>query len=125
MESQVKLVGWLYIILGILGIATAACIFSLLFGIGMISGDQTAITVLSIIGLVTAGIMALLAIPGIISGIGLLKYRNWARALGIILAVLNLFNFPVGTAVGLYALIVLLNDESSALFLEGRSLATN
>jgi hypothetical protein len=95
-----------------------------LFGIGMISGDQTAITVLSIIGLVTAGIMALLAIPGIISGIGLLKYRNWARALGIILAVLNLFNFPVGTAVGLYALIVLLNDESSALFLEQRSLAT-
>ena len=124
MDTQVKLVGWLYIILGILGIATAACIFSFLFGIGLISGDQTAITVLGIIGLVTASIMALLAIPGIITGVGLLKYYNWARALGIILAVLNLFNFPLGTAVGLYALIVLLSDETSLLFSGQHALET-
>jgi len=45
-----------------------------------------------------------------------LSFRNWARILAIILSVLNLMNVPVGTALGVYTLYVMLDDETSALF---------
>lgn len=36
------------------------------------------------------GFLILISIPGIVAGIGLLKYKSWARILAIILGVLNL-----------------------------------
>ena len=43
-------------------------------------------------------------LPGIVAyilaGYSLLNYRSWARILVIILAILNLVSFPIGTAIG-------------------------
>ena len=52
----------------------------------------------------------------IIAGIGLLKRREWARILTIILGIFHLFGFPIGTAIGVYTLYVLFNDQAKALF---------
>jgi glucose uptake protein GlcU len=48
--------------------------------------------------------------------IGLLERREWARILTIILGVLHLLGFPIGTALGVYTLYVLLNDQTKPLF---------
>jgi hypothetical protein len=56
------------------------------------------------------------ALPGLVGGIGLLRFRPWARILGIVVAVLNLIHVPFGTAVGIYGLWVLFNKETEALF---------
>jgi hypothetical protein len=45
-----------------------------------------------------------------------LNYKPWARVLGLVLAVINLFNIPFGTALGIYALWVLLNKDTERLF---------
>jgi len=62
-------------------------------------------------------------IPGIIAyiltGYGLLNYKSWARILAIILATLNLILFPIGTAIGIYTLWAMFNDETKALFEAG------
>ena len=116
METHVKVVGWLNIVLSILAIAAGLCVAVVVIGGGLISEDNTAITVTRIVGMVLLGIALVLAIPGLIAGIGLLRYKNWARILAIILGVLNLMNIPVGTAVGVYTLYVMLDDETSALF---------
>jgi hypothetical protein len=59
-------------------------------------------------------------LPGIVANVlagwGLLKYKGWARILAIILAILNLILFPIGTAIGIYTLIIMFNDETKALF---------
>jgi len=59
-------------------------------------------------------------LPGIIAyvvaGYGLLNYKSWARILSIILAILNLILFPIGTALGIYTLIIMFNEETKALF---------
>ena len=57
-----------------------------------------------------------MSLPGIVAGVGLLKFRPWARILAIILAIINLFLFPIGTALGIYTLIIMFNDETKALF---------
>lgn len=88
----------------------------LLTGIGVVSGDIEAIPILSFIGTTAALFFGTFALPGVAAGYGLLKGRSWGRILAIFVAVLNLFNFPVGTAIGVYALWVLTHQHAADYF---------
>ena len=116
MKDHIKILGWLYIVLGILGVLAGAVTLIVLLGTGLISGDEEAVVVLSIIGFIVAGLVTLISAPGILAGVGLLKYKSWGRVLALILGFLNLPGFPIGTALGAYTIWVLLNDEASELF---------
>ena len=52
----------------------------------------------------------------VFGAIGLLRYSEWARILGIVLAAISLPGVPFGTAMGVYGLWVLLNAETVRLF---------
>jgi fructose-specific phosphotransferase system IIC component len=74
---------------------------------------------LPILGLVgTAGLVffAVLAVPGLLAGYGLLKRKKWGQILGIVDGILNLFNIPVGTALGAYTLFILFQDSANDYF---------
>jgi hypothetical protein len=119
MKQHVTIVAALQIGFGILKVLIAAVVFLVLVAGGMISGDADAMAITTIVGLFVAGFLVLTALPGIIGGLGLLRAKNWARLLVIFLAALDLINFPIGTAVGVYTLWVLVNGETAALFTEG------
>jgi hypothetical protein len=69
---------------------------------------------------VTLGVLTVLALLwGVLHlwlGAALRRYRPWARLLSLGLAVINLVLFPFGTALGSYALWVLLTDEGRRLY---------
>jgi hypothetical protein len=69
--------------------------------------------------------LAFISIPvvNIIAGIGLLRYREWARVLALVLAAFMLIGFPFGTAMGIYAFWVLLSNEGSASYKRGNASA--
>jgi zinc-ribbon domain len=52
------------------------------------------------------------AVAGLLAGWGLLNYRPWARMLTLILGVVSLIHIPLGTALGIYTLWVLLPADS-------------
>jgi len=123
MRTHVKVLGVLYIALSALGVCAA---LFLLLAVGVATGTvgmnadaHDAAIALPIIGLAGSALVAFLlalSLPGVITGIGLLKFRPWARILGIVLGVLHLFYFPFGTALGIYALWVLFSKETETLF---------
>jgi hypothetical protein len=123
MTTHVKVLGVLYIALSALGVASALFL-GLAVGtassiVGISAEPQDAAIALPIIGVAgTALVVFLLAIslPGLITGIGLLKLQPWARIVGIVLSAINLINIPFGTALGIYGLWVLLNKETEQLF---------
>ena len=83
------------------------------------SGDPEAILAFPIMGALGGLIFVVLLIfsaPQIIGGIGLLKMQPWARILMIVLSALSLLSIPIGTALGIYGLWVLLNEETVRLF---------
>jgi len=116
MHRHIQLLGGLYLILSSLFLIGAVVAFFALAGGGWISGDETAITLLTTIASVVAGILVLIALPGMLCGWGLLRYRPWARTLGLVLGILNLINFPFGTALGVYTLWVMMQPETETLF---------
>lgn len=116
MQNHIKVVAWTYIVLGIIGVLAAGLTALIIAGGGWISGDRTAIQITGLVAVLVAGIIILASVPGIIAGAGLLKLKQWGRILALILGLLNLPGFPVGTALGIYTVWVLLDDESTALF---------
>lgn len=93
-------------------------VFALFFltGIGVASQEAEAMSILAFIGTAAALFFGALALPGFAAGYGLLKKRNWGRVLAIIVAVLDLFNIPIGTAIGLYALWLLTHHHAADYF---------
>jgi len=116
MRTHIQIVAWLYIATGILGLLLALLVAGIITGGGWISGDDTAIRVTTIVSIFVGALVVLISIPGIVAGIGLLSFKSWARVLAIILSVLNLPGFPIGTMIGIYSLWALLDSESSLLF---------
>jgi hypothetical protein len=58
------------------------------------------------------GIVLLKAAVAFIAGWGLLQREPWARILALIVGFVSLFNVPIGTALGIYTLWVLLPTKS-------------
>lgn len=116
MQGHVRALGYLFIAFGCLLLFLGACLFLVIGGSGMLSGDRGAALVTGGVALFVAGFFFVLALPAVITGNGLLKFRPWARVAAIILACLNILNFPFGTALGVYTLWVLLSAETQPLF---------
>ncbi len=116
MKQHVTIVAALNIGFGLIKFLVAAIVFLAVVGGGLISGDAEALAITAIVGPAVASLLVLLAVPGIIGGVGLLKGKSWARILVLILAVFNLIDFPVGTAISVYTVWVLLHKNTAELF---------
>jgi hypothetical protein len=121
MDTHVKVLAWLYIIFGVLGSLFGLGLMALLgfIGVAGAASDPDAWMALPILGLTGAALgifMLILSLPGVIAGLGLLKFHPWARILTIVLSALNLMNVPFGTILGIYGLWVMLSDDGSRLF---------
>jgi hypothetical protein len=123
MITHVKIVGVLHIIMGgfglLIGLAFLVFFGGLASAVGFSDHSRdslAAIPILGTIGVFLFMLIALLSLPGIVAGVGLLGLKPWARMLTIVLSVLHLFNVPFGTALGVYGLWALLSPETEALF---------
>ena len=114
MEKHIRIVGMLYVALGIFGALASLVIFLVIAG-GLFTESRNFIAGTATAAIVVSVVLLLLSIISIIGGAGLLQRRSWARPLVIFLAVLSLFNFPLGTVVGIYALWALLKPEARAI----------
>lgn len=115
MDTHVKVVGWLWIINGLAGL------LMLVSGLVAINWPN----LINEPGVSLGATLASLCLfgPGIVAdfvgGAYVLQYRNWARILVIVLAVLNIafFCYLILPAVlGVYTLWVMFNDETRAMF---------
>jgi hypothetical protein len=116
-QDHVKVIGILWIVFGALSLLWALFFFMILFGVSFIPDiGPVAPGILRVVGIVISSFLAVLGLPKIIGGLGLLRHREWARILILIISFLSLFNVPFGTALGIYSLIVLFNPEAIRLF---------
>ncbi len=114
MSTHVKVVAALHILFGALGLLAATIIFTLFGtagGIVIWNGEVGPAAIVGTVGLCIGGVIAILSVPGIIGGWALLGGKEWARVLIIVLGLLELIHFPLGTALGVYTLWVMFTEE--------------
>ena len=115
-QQHVPILGWLYVVGHAIFLAIGAFVFLLLIGLAPVTGEPEAAWVLGLVGTTVGLLMAALGVPGLLAGYGLLTRKPWARVLAIVVGILSLINFPVGTAIGLYTLWVLTQPAATEYF---------
>lgn len=120
LELHVKILGWLNVIGGVALILFGVLMALFLPAMGVVSEDQDAIAVLTIVGLAVGCFMVMISLLGLVTGIGLLRRKPWARVLALVGAVLKLFNVPIGTAIGAYTFWVLMQAEATPFFADSK-----
>jgi hypothetical protein len=112
MKNHLKILGVFYLAFGLLGIVIAGLFFNVKTGHlvlpGMMSMFANAHGYVSVMAL----IFALESVPALVTGFALLKRQLWAKMSALVLGFLSLFIIPLGTALGLYTLWVLINDQT-------------
>ena len=122
MATHVKVIAATFLVVGVVCALLTLLAPAILTGLaGMIStsGDSDAAvgaTILGLAGLWASLFFGTLAVAFLVTGWGLFKLKEWARIAGIIMAAICLPKFPVGTAFGIYALIILFKKDTEALF---------
>src|SRR5438270_823478 len=118
METHVKALAALQIALSALSLLFAI-VLMLIFGgvMGAVTAadDPDAMVALPVIGLTGAALVSfllVLSLPGLITGIGLLQRRPWARIAGIVISIIGMMFIPFGTLIGVYGLWVLFSKET-------------
>ena len=120
LHMHVQIVGWLNIVANSIFLLLGICGFVFFAGLGVFaaadSGDAVALPILGLVGAAGLVFFAVLALPGLLAGYGLLKGEKWGQILGIVVGVLSLFNIPVGTALGAYTLFILFQNSANDYF---------
>jgi hypothetical protein len=119
MDKHLTVLGALFLGLGVMGLI-GLLIVILIFGfastlIGATAvhhGDAPAFVAYlpGIFGLLISLAIAASTIPSLIAGYGLIRHRPWARVVALVAGVISLPAFPLGTAVGIYAIWVFLQE---------------
>ena len=117
MDKHIDIIAILWIVLGVLSFVGGMITFGILFGISFIPdmGIEAPI-ILRTVGIIIGIIAAVLSIPKIIAGIGLMRRQEWGRILTLIISFLAILNFPLGTALAIYSFVILIKEETIQLF---------
>ena len=124
MSSHVDLVGVLFVIWGLLtalvGLSTLAlgiAAASLITSAGRGGGGGQFAAGLTAAAFITLAIIAMTWGAAHVSvGLSVRRHKAWARLLALMFGSVDLLLLPYGTALGVYALWVLLNEEGKGLF---------
>jgi hypothetical protein len=120
MRSHVKLLGTLQLAWGAMGLLLGGSLLLLSIGAGAIArtspGDPFTAMFTAVLFLVFAAALFISGWANAWAGRGVQRHRAPARIVALVLAVLNLFVLPFGTALAIYAFWVLLHNDARALF---------
>lgn len=113
MEKHIRIVSWIFIALGIVYLLATAFIgvMGLMAVTNKIQTEDVALLPAGLTGVMILLPLALLGIFHIFTGRGFRAGKGWARIALWILAIMNLGNVPLGTAIGVYAIWVLVKTR--------------
>ena len=126
MTVHVDFVGLLFIVWGLL--TTLIGVSTLALGVGAVAlmtaasrgggGGQLAAGLTAVVFTTLAVIAILWGTAHVVVGVPLRRRRPSARMMALMLGSVDLLLLPYGTALGVYALWVLLSENGKALFIE-------
>jgi hypothetical protein len=124
MNKHIKLLAALYLVWGAMGLLALLVLVILMFvGTSLAALEEPkAGLILGTLAFIVIMIAAIASLPNVIAGLGLLRYREWARILTLVLCFVHLPAFPMGTALGGYGIWVLFQAEVVDIFRRGSAL---
>lgn len=121
--AHVDLVGILFVVWG--GLTMLIGVSTLALGVGALAlltsasrggGRRVGATITAAAFMTIAVITILWGLAHVVLGISLRRQRHWSRVVALVLAAVDTLLLPYGTALGVYAMWVLLSEKGKAVF---------
>ena len=122
MKSHVDFLGVLFIVSGLLTVVVGVSTLALGVGAATLitssgrNGSQVAAGVAAVLFTTLAFLAIIWGTAHVVVGVPLRRRTPWARLIALLLGSVDLLLLPYGTALGVYALYVLLDEEGKRLF---------
>ncbi len=126
MRQHIDTVGMMFMAYGILQLVLAALIGlgiaglgGMLGALGVSAGDGELMFMGGLyggLGAVVAVMMVVFAVPYVVVGGGIRRRASWARIGGLVLGAMALMSMPIGTMLGIFAFVTLLDTEAAEEF---------
>lgn len=115
LQRHLRTLGILWIVVGVLWIIPSLVLMGISHAPHIMIGDEMFSHAFMPPMLFSFGIVFLaIAAGGVFVGWGLMNHERWARMTAIVVGILALFHPPLGTALGIYTLWVLLPADAAA-----------
>ncbi len=116
-DDGIKLVAILhYAMAGLWLLGAMGVLLMLIVPLALEYTPPEALVAIVVTGAMLCVLLGGLAVLYLLSGIGLWRRKEWARWVAIVLAILGLPGFPVGTVIGVLVLWFLLRNDVQAAF---------
>ncbi len=111
-ERHKGILGTLFVVFSLIHLVIVLGI-AIFFGefLPVVVDDQQALLVISIVKYAIVTITAVITLPALIAGIGLLYKKNWALTLAFVIGIISLPAFPIWTFVGIYTIVIFISAQ--------------
>lgn len=116
MEKHINVVALLQIGLSVFNLILVLLFYSIMSLVGSFVNDPDASVIIEIVAKFISVFLIIISIPGLLAGFGLYKRKEWGRILTILIGAVQIFCFPIGTAIGIYSIWALIQPETIKFF---------
>ncbi|MGK7397904.1 MAG: hypothetical protein ACNS62_25250 [Candidatus Cyclobacteriaceae bacterium M3_2C_046] len=114
METHWKVIAYIYIIFAILHMVFGGLGYLVFYRVADFAQiEPEIVNLVSYLSGIFGLILLLISIISIIGAIGLLKMKQWAKILMLVIGCVYLLIFPIGTIVGIYTIIAFISEQSN------------
>lgn len=103
-RTHQKILGALLVAYGALNFTGGIALLASINVVNIFVDEMDVVRLVTMFSSVIGGILLVTAIPAIVAGIGFIQEKDWSKILGLIVGIIYLFFFPIGTLIGLYSI---------------------
>ena len=103
-KTHQKILGAILIGYSFMVIIGAISLFVAMNFVKMFVEEDNVVNLVTVFSKIFGFVMLAVSVPGIIAGAGMLSEKEWAKTMSLIMGILFLISFPIGTIIGIYAI---------------------
>jgi hypothetical protein len=103
-RTHQKILGALFTIYGALNFTAGIALLASINIVNIFVDEADIIQLVTVFGGFIGGILLVTSVPAIIAGIGLIQEKDWSKVVGLIIGIIYLLFFPIGTLIGIYSI---------------------
>ena len=103
-RTHQKILGAILVAYGALNFTAGVALLASINVVNIFVDEVDIVQLVTLFSRVIGGILLLTSIPAIVGGIGLIQEKDWSKFLGLIVGIIYLLLFPIGTLIGIYSI---------------------
>jgi len=105
-RTHQKIIGAIFVAYGALNFTGGIALLASINVVNIFVHEIEVVQFVTLFSRFIGGILLVTSIPAIIAGIGFIQEKDWSKILGLIVGIIYLLFFPIGTLIGIYAIFL-------------------